>query len=165
MSVAGDTAHVQRFLEVCAPHFWRDVFDSRTIRSGWPRRGTVKPIHSSHISRDITGIQITRYNRLPASLELKVFPPPHQQTMSLFLIRKNCRFSEADFADFYHYMTKQLRNPKNNTGLRSVGQTVSAELRRDWDIWLDSFIDDDIGKHYWGQGTARIWCYPADRSK
>lgn len=85
--------------------------------------------------------------------------------MSLFLIRQQCGFSETDFADFRRYMTRQLQEPKNNVGLRGVGQNAPVELREVWGNWLDWFIDNDIGEYYWGQGTARIWCYPADRSK
>lgn len=73
--------------------------------------------------------------------------------MTLDLLRQNCGFSEAEFADFHYNISQNLRKPKNIVGLRGI------------EDWLDSFIDSGVGESYWGQGTAKLWCFPTDRAK
>lgn len=84
--------------------------------------------------------------------------------MTLALLRQNCGFSEAEFADFHYNISQNLREPKNNVGLRGIEDSW-LKRHEDWVNWLDSFIDNGVGESYWGQGTAKLWCFPTDRAK
>lgn len=50
-------------------------------------------------------------------------------------------------------------------GVQGVGRHAVVSRIKDWNRWLESFIESGVGERYWGPGTESAWSFPADREK
>lgn len=103
-----------------------------------------------------------RHNRLHARALNS--PPQSSVSMRAEVLREKGGFTAPDFTIFRGVLTDFLKQPKNHLGLEGPGRHVS-QRQQAWEEWLDEFIDEKIGRMFWGQGTTRKWSYPAERDK
>lgn len=78
--------------------------------------------------------------------------------MSLQKFKRKAGFPDGEWDRFLKIVREHVSDPANTIGLEGVRVHKQA-----WEVWLDDFLDDQIGKQFWGVLKGRKWIFTRDR--
>lgn len=77
---------------------------------------------------------------------------------SLKACRNESGFSHAEWSSFLRTVRKRVTDPDNYIGLEGIKVHKEA-----WEVWIDNFLDAEMGKQYWGILKGKKWVFSRDR--